>query len=152
VLQTFTRDSFLTLSAVCERLFPRDVDPGAIDLGVPQFIDRTVHDAEELSGVRALLVRTLPLLDKESERRFGARFHAAKPEDQDQLLESWQHGHDQTARFVALTLSLTLEGVFGDPKYGGNKGGRGFQLLAFAPDPPFVKSSPMPPMGHGAGH
>jgi gluconate 2-dehydrogenase gamma chain len=143
-LRTFTQETFATLSAVTDRLLPRDTEPGALDLGVPHFIDEAVASTEELAPVRALLLHTLPILDREARKRFGKPFHQASTEDQDQLLGAWQKAHDQSARFFEIMLTLTLEGALGDPKYGGNKGGKGWDLLAFRPDLPFKKMATMP--------
>src|SRR5689334_7683601 len=59
---TFTPPELATVAAVCERLLPRDADPGAIDLGVPGYIDRMLA-SPDLASIRKLIVRTLPLLD-----------------------------------------------------------------------------------------
>src|SRR5689334_6843968 len=52
-LQSFTPDELRTLSAACERLLPRDQDPGALDLGVPGYIDRALA-AKDLAVWREL--------------------------------------------------------------------------------------------------
>ena len=48
-LRVLSVPEYFTLSAACERVFPRDDTPGAIDLGAPVYIDR------------ALAVRPLPV-------------------------------------------------------------------------------------------
>ena len=70
-------------------------------------------------------------------------FHEASTEDQDSLLESWQHSHGGSQHFFDVVLALTLEGAFGDPKYGGNAGGRGFDMIGYTPGPPLMKMAPM---------
>lgn len=136
LLRTFSPATFATLSAVCERLLPRDADPGAIDLGVPKYIDRAVAEPE-LAPIRSLLLRVLPIIDRESRKRFGEKaFHEAAPTEQDEIIGLWQHGHDGGQAFFPVILSLTLEGAFSDPKYGGNSGGRGFDMIGFRPAPP----------------
>jgi gluconate 2-dehydrogenase gamma chain len=138
-LHTFSQETFATLSAVCERLLPRDRDPGAIDLGVPSYIDRMLA-SPELAAVRAMLLRVLPIVDRESRKRYGGKpYHEASPDEQDAILTLWQNGHDGGQAFFPVILSLTLEGAFGDPKYGGNAGGRGFAMIGFTPDPPLSK-------------
>jgi len=139
--RTFSRETFAILSAVCERLLPRDEDPGAIDLGVPAYIDRVVAEPD-LSPVRDLLLRVLPIVDRESRKRFGGRaFDEAAPIEQDEILGLWQHGNDGGQSFFQVILSLTLEGAFSDPKYGGNSEGRGFAMIGFRPRPPLTMSS-----------
>lgn len=147
-LRTFTAASFATLSAVCERILPRDQDPGALDLGVPGYIDAMVA-TPEFASTRELLERNLALLDLDAKARTGKPFPEATLAAQDQILESWQHGSERRRRFFDVALAWTLEGAFGDPKYGGNVGGRGFDLIGFRPDPPRTKMASMPGMTHG---
>jgi len=149
-LLTFTAASFTALSAVCERILPRDQDPGAIDLGVPVYIDAMVA-APELASVRELLERNLPLLDLDAKMRTGKTFAESSLAAQDQILESWQHGSERRRRFFDVALTWTLEGAFADPKYGGNAGGRGFDLIGFRPGPPFAKMGSMPGMTRDPG-
>jgi gluconate 2-dehydrogenase gamma chain len=150
--KTFTAASFATLSAVCERLLPRDQDPGAIDLGVPRYIDGAVASSE-LTSVREMLLKVMPLLDKDAGKRFGGKaFHEAATDEQDTVLDAWRHGKEGSQHFFDVILSLTMEGAFGDPKYGGNVGGKGFDMIGFRPDPPLKKTTPMsgmPGMQHG---
>ena len=132
---TFSAAELVTIGAVCERLLPRDQDPGAIDLGVPSFIDRMLA-APELATQRNLLRQVLPILDRQSRMRYrGTAFHEATLEEQDGLLAQWQRGRGGDRRFFETMLTLTLEGAFSDPKYGGNRGGRGFALVGFTPVP-----------------
>ncbi|MGA2451472.1 MAG: gluconate 2-dehydrogenase subunit 3 family protein [Polyangiaceae bacterium] len=139
--RTFTPAAFAILSAICERLLPRDEDPGAIDLGVPGYIDRAVAEPE-LAPVRDLLLRVLPIVDRQSRTRFEGRpFQDATPTEQDEILGRWQRGHDGGQSFFSLILSLTLEGAFSDPKYGGNSEGRGFAMTGFRPGPPLTMAS-----------
>jgi gluconate 2-dehydrogenase gamma chain len=143
---TFSAANYAILSAVCERLLPRDQDPGAIDLGVPTYIDRAVADPE-LAPVRDLLLRVLPVVDRESRRRFGGKaFHEAAPTEQDEILRLWQRGNDGGQSFFPVILSLTLEGAFSDPKYGGNSEGRGFAMIGFRPGPAVTMASHVHPV------
>jgi gluconate 2-dehydrogenase gamma chain len=143
--RTFSAAAFATLSAVCEQLLPRDQDPGALDLGVPAFIDAMVA-TPELASVREMLLKVLPIIDKESRKRFGGKaFPEASSAERDSVLESWQNGSESRQHFFDVILSLTFEGAFGDPKYGGNTGGRGFSMIGFSPDVPLKK---MPAMHH----
>lgn len=148
-LLTFTASTFATLSAICERILPRDQDPGANDLGVPTYIDRALA-TPELASAREVVVRVMPLVDRQARTRFGGKgFHELTPEQQDEILELWEHGHDGGQHFFPVILSLTLEGAFGDPKYGGNAGGLGFAMIGFTPEPPLHKMSSMHAMPSG---
>jgi gluconate 2-dehydrogenase gamma chain len=148
VPKTLGAAGFATLSAVCERVLPRDQDPGAIDLGVPEYIDGMAA-TPELAPVREMLAKVLPILDKEAGKRFGGKaFVDVEPAQQDAILDTWQHGNESRQHFFDVIVSLTMEGAFGDPKYGGNTGGRGFAMIGFTPDPPLKKMAPMPTMNH----
>jgi gluconate 2-dehydrogenase gamma chain len=147
-LQTFTPATFATLTAICDRILPRDEDPGALDLGVPGFIDR-MASAPELGSVKETLLRALPVFDTDARKHHGGKaFHELAPEVQDEVLGAWQTGRDPRPHFFEVIVSLTLEGAFGDPKYGGNAGGRGFAMLGVTPDPPLSKMA----LGHGVHH
>src|SRR5262249_14186404 len=88
----FTAAELVTIAAVCDRLLPRDQDPGAIDLGVPAYIDRMLV-APDLASYRDLLHQVIPILDRQSRIRSGGKaFHEASDEQKDSLLAAWQRG------------------------------------------------------------
>ena len=148
-LRTFSATTFATLTALCERILPRDQDPGAIDLGVPAYIDQMVATAE-LVPLKETLLRALPVFDSDARKHNGGRtFHELASGEQDEILSSWQHGRDPRPHFFDILVALTLEGAFGDPKYGGNIDGRGFGMLGVRPDPPISKMALMAGMHHG---
>jgi gluconate 2-dehydrogenase gamma chain len=128
-----------TLGAVCERLLPRDQDPGAIDLGVPAYIDQALA-APEVAHIRNfLLKRALPAIDqKAKERHSGKAFHELGAYAQDAILTEMQQSGD---RAFDVLMTLTLEGAFSDPKYGGNVGSKGFAMIGFTPGPPMKKTA-----------
>src|SRR5438552_1519976 len=69
-LAFFTRAELATVSAACERILPRDEDPGAIDLGVPLYLDRALADDGRLHG-RDGFRAGLRALDEEAGKRSG---------------------------------------------------------------------------------
>jgi gluconate 2-dehydrogenase gamma chain len=126
-----------TLTAACERILPRDEDPGATDLGCAVYIDRMLADADARALFGRALIGGLAALDYQSHARYGKGFAAATPEEQDLLLASWQRSRQSGEKaFFEVLHSLTLEGAFGDPSYGGNLNGRGFALVGFTPPEP----------------
>ena len=129
-----TPAELLTATAACERILPRDEDPGAIDLGVPNYIDRALAAEPVRFGER--FRKGLHALDEESRRRAGKAFHQASAATQDNIIDDWQEGEGEQAGFVKLLTQLTLEGAFGDPSYGGNRDGRGWRLIGFEPCEP----------------
>ena len=93
-LLTFTAASFATLSAVCERLLPRDEDPGAIDLGVPHYIDGALAEPI-LATAREMVLTAVSKMDRECRKRHAnTPFHEATPEQQDEIMRVWQKGTD----------------------------------------------------------
>jgi gluconate 2-dehydrogenase gamma chain len=138
-LVSFSQEQFATLRAACERILPRDEDPGAIDLGVPEYIDRAVADPG-IAQWKDVLDKLLPVLDRQAKKKFdGKLFHQAAPEQQDALLAAWQRGASGERFFFSVLLSLTFEGAFGDPKYGGNRNRQGYAMIGFEPGPPMPK-------------
>lgn len=153
-LRTFNVLQLTTVAAVCERLLPRDGDPvsdpgaaGARDLGVPSYIDRMLAEPE-LSAQRDLVLQILPILDRQSRIRYRDKpFHEATSDEQDALLSAWQRGRGGDRRFFETLLTLTLEGALSDPRHGGNRDGKGFALVGFAPGLPGLPGQLL----HGAG-
>ncbi|HZS37274.1 MAG TPA: gluconate 2-dehydrogenase subunit 3 family protein [Polyangia bacterium] len=121
-----------TLTAACERILPRDQDPGAIDLGVSEFIDRALAGDRFYASTRAPLREALRALDREAAAAHGRAFAALDAIDQDAALARWE---ERDAATFHTLLTLTLEGAFSDPIHGGNRGQAGWRLIGFAPDP-----------------
>lgn len=130
--RTFTRDEFAVVSAACERLIPRDEDPGAIDAGVPTYLDRMLQ-SPSLGDMREDFLAGVAALDRRARRMFQVGFAEAAPTQQDELLTLFKDApaHSGEARFYELLLVLTLEGLLGDPSYGGNRNRVGWQLVGF---------------------
>lgn len=119
-LATLSLAEYVTLAAACERIFPRDETPGAIDLGVPLYVDRALA-AKPRPGWSTGFRTGLARLDAAARDHFGAAFHRARIEDQQSLLSAWQEDdEDDNATVFRNLVVATLEGAFGDPTYGGN--------------------------------
>jgi gluconate 2-dehydrogenase gamma chain len=134
-LRTLAMSEYFALAAACERIFPRDDTPGALDLGVPQYVDGA-FGARPLppwtEGLRAGLAR----LDRQATRDFAAPFYHLGARDQDALLTSWETDVDaDNASFVRNLIVATLEGAFAAPAYGGNRDAAGWSSLGFPIDP-----------------
>jgi gluconate 2-dehydrogenase gamma chain len=136
-LKSLSASQFALLSAACERILPRDEDPGAADLGCASYIDRTMADADARALFGRALFGGMAALDNQSRTRFGKSFAEARVEEQETLLTAWQQSRfGGEAAFFEVLHSLTLEGAFGDPRHGGNLGGRGFAMIGFTPPEP----------------
>jgi len=130
----FPAAEFATLAAACERLLPRDADPGARDLGVPEYLDRMFSGPDR--PVWHLIVRRgIARLDREARRRFSRPFSDAPAVDQDALLGEVQRREGKDQVFFGHLLAATLEGAFCDPSLGGNRGERGWRMIGASRDP-----------------
>ena len=134
-LRYLTPQQFLTAGAAAERLLPRDADPGALDLGVPEYIDRALANDELDSWLQPFL-RGLEVIDQDAMQRHKKVFIHLAAAQQDEILKAWQTGEPGERHFFEMLLSLTFEGAFGDPTYGGNKEGKGFAMVGFYPPHP----------------
>ena len=130
--RSLTRDEYDTVAAAVERICPRDEEPGAIDLGVPEYIDRALS-TPTLAHVRDDFVRGTEALMRRAQNRHQKQFAVLAPGDQDQLLTEFKDspGGSGEQHYWTMLIGLTMEGLFGDPAHGGNKGGRGWELIGF---------------------
>jgi gluconate 2-dehydrogenase gamma chain len=151
----------LFIEAAVERLIPADeVGPGAVEAGVPFFLDRQLAglfgrgDHYYLGGpwpkgtpeqgyqsrftpaqfYRAAIVA----IDKYVGERFnGVAFAKLAADDQDKVLKGLESGEVQldggvdAKSFFALLLQNTKEGYFSDPIYGGNKDMAAWKMIGF---------------------
>ena len=139
------------LEAFIDRLVPKDENgPGAVECGAAEYIDRCLADflAKEkpmfldgLAGVNAFALRTQ-----------GAAFAGLTAEKRDAVLTAIDNNQAPNLRgFFNRVRRLTLEGMFGDPSYGGNKNFAGWDLirypgakLAAGPEDQKMKAAPVP--------
>ena len=121
------------VAAAAARIFPTTDTPGATEAGVVTYVDRALTDVypELLSlyrgGCRALA--------GEAKRRFKADFLRLSPEQQDALLTDFEAGtidsYPRAGEFFAILRTHTMEGVLGEPAYGGNRDLVGWKLVGF---------------------
>jgi gluconate 2-dehydrogenase gamma chain len=152
----FNAEEAELIEAACERLIPRDeVGPGALDAGVPNYLDKQLGGAWG-SGER--LYRSgpwqhgtpsqgyqLPFVPAELFRIALRAIHLEfkdkafkdlSPEQQDAYLKSLEAGGKDldgvpSAVFFQLLLQMTVEGYFSDPVYGGNKNMVAWKMIGF---------------------
>jgi gluconate 2-dehydrogenase gamma chain len=129
---TFTGLELATVTAACERILPRDEDPGAKDANVPAYIDRILQ-TPEMKQMKTDFIQGMSALERRSRSMFKKGFTEATPEQQDELLTIFKDSGERTgeAHFYELLVVLTLEGFLGDPSYGGNKDRVGWHLVGF---------------------
>src|SRR5262249_34063920 len=87
--RSLTNDEYDTVAAAVERICPRDEEPGAIDLGVPEYIDRALA-TPTLSHVRDDFVRGTEALMRRARGRHQKAFAALAPAEQDALLTAFK--------------------------------------------------------------
>ncbi len=130
--QTFTDSEWAILSAACDRVLPKDEDPGALEAHVPEYIDRILQTAE-LQKMKADFVPGIAALDRRSNRMFQKGFADATAAQQDELLTIFKDSPEKSgeAKWYELLIVLSLEGFLGDPSYGGNHDHAGWNLVGF---------------------
>jgi len=142
---TFTDDEYKTVAAACERIIPKDEDPGALDANVPVYIDKMLT-SPELHKMREDFLGGLDALMRRAQRMWKKNFWEATADEQDDLIRLFRDSAADSgeAHFYDSLVVLTLEGLLGDPSYGGNKDRIGWALVGFG--------TSEPPMGHDGMH
>lgn len=127
------------LEAVLDRLIPSDEHgPGALEAGVLGYIDRALGG--HLSDSREDYRTGLAALDRYAEYSRGAPFLELSPTDQDSVLFDVAGGGatatgagfaGSSASFFYMVRGHALQGMFGDPSYGGNVDFAGWRLIDY---------------------
>jgi len=122
------------LDAFVDRLIPKDeLGPGALEAGAANYIDRALADA--LSGEKSSFTEGLASVDAFARQSQGATFPELSAEKRDAVLTALEAGEapgfPNARAFFGRVRRLTLEGMFGDPYYGGNKNFAGWDLIRY---------------------
>ena len=121
------------IDAIAGRILPATDTPGAVEAGAVFYIDRAL--ASPYRHLLSRYTRGLRVLDKHAKGQFGAAFEKLSPEQQDLILNDLEAGKIADLRdgeaFFELLRSHVLEGVFGEPSYGGNRDMIGWKLVGF---------------------
>ncbi len=130
----FTEAERKTLEAFVDRLVPKDdLGPGAVECGAVSYIDQALAGA--LADEKASLLEGLGAVDAFARKAHGSALADLSPEKQDAVLTAMDSGSAAgfaNARGVFGRIRrLTLEGMFSDPYYGGNKNFRGWDLIRY---------------------
>lgn len=143
----FSPDQKRTLEAFLDRLCPKDeLGPGAIEIGAQDYIE--VQLGDYLAPEKALFLEGLAAVDAYARSSQGSALADLLPEKRDQMLTDIDTGKaPQNMRaFFNRARRLMLEGMFGDPHYGGNKNFAGWDLIRY-PGPRLATSPDMQKMG-----
>jgi gluconate 2-dehydrogenase gamma chain len=162
-----------TLEAFIDRIVPKDeLGPGAVECGAANYIDRALAGA--LAAEKGAFLEGLEGTDVLARTTHNAAFADLPPDMRDGLLTSMDNGtaanFPNARQFFARVRRLTLEGMFSDPYYGGNKNFAGWDLIRYpgprlavaledqrmsAPPKPYRRSAYGPgatPAGETHGH
>ena len=156
----FTAEEYRFLQAAVARLIPNDdLGPGALEAGVPEFMDRQMHtswaagahwymqgpfqpDAPKEFGyqlklnMREVFRLGIAAANVWCKSTMGKVFADLSPAEQDKALKAIQGGIEgfenvPSATFFATLWNTTKEGFFSDPIHGGNKDMVGWKLIGF---------------------
>jgi len=156
----FTPAEWEFVCAACDRLIPRDdVGPGALELGVPEYIDRQLQTpygeaanwymdgpfikASADFGYQSSLTpreqyrRGAAAIDAQCRRMTRRSFAHMSVTDRDTVLKRIEDGEltdphfDLKAFFTSFLIKNTNEGYFGDPKYGGNRDMLAWKMIRY---------------------
>jgi gluconate 2-dehydrogenase gamma chain len=110
-----------------DRIIPADqLGPGALELGAANYID--VQMADYLAPQKDAWVAGLAALDAFAMQSQGGLFADLSAEKRDAVLLALPRN---LQGFFNQARIYTLQGTFGDPHYGGNIGGKGWDIIRY---------------------
>jgi len=129
-------DDSRTLTAFTERLMPGAPGmPGATDAGVLNYIDLALAGA--YSDQQDFYRRGITQLDAHCTQTYGKPFRGLTAAQQDETITALEQGKapefvwPMAQAFFNTVRTHTMEGMFADPVYGGNKDFAGWRLVGF---------------------
>lgn len=123
------------LEAFANRLVPADeLGPGAVECGVVEYIDRSL--ADPAVGGKAAILAGIDAVDAFAIGSQGAPLADLPPDKRDAVLTAMEKDAATgfatgSAAFFAIIRRLTLEGMFCDPSWGGNRNFAGWDLIRY---------------------
>jgi gluconate 2-dehydrogenase gamma chain len=156
----FTDAEWAFVQAVCDRLIPADrVGPGAVELGVPEFLDRHMQTPYASGGIwymqgpfleaskefgyqgrlplREILRVGIAAMDAHCRRAFGGKtFAQLDHAQQETLLKAAESGALEldpisSKTFFSYLLGEVRNGYFADPVHGGNKNMGAWKMIGY---------------------
>lgn len=130
-----------TVEEMAARIMPGDPsDPGAVEAGVITYIDRSLEGA--YSYLQPVYRQGVRLLDERCRERHGTRFAQLAAGQQDAVLSGLldravttlgeaPEPEELLCYFASVVQEHTIEGMFCDPAYGGNRDMVGWRLIGF---------------------
>jgi len=113
VNKVLSKTQSAVLSAYCQRIIPKTDTPGAIEAGVPQFIEMMLGDWSTETERRPFFAG-LNAIDAHAQKTFRKGFARLKPKDQDSIIVSLTHGDvsGAPADFFGQSRQLALTGYY----------------------------------------
>lgn len=133
--EVFTPKERHCLQAMVSRIIPADANgPGALQSGCAVYIESSLWGAYR--SQKPAYSAGLAALDTYAIARQGKAFAALNVADQDRILSDFERNtkvgeYPDSAAFFELVRRHTLEGMFGDPSYGGNVNFAGWYLIGY---------------------
>jgi gluconate 2-dehydrogenase gamma chain len=132
----FNHADAATIAAFTERIMPSAPGkPGARDADVLNYIDLALAGA--YSELQDFYRRGLASLDAYCRGSYKESFVHLTPARQDEVLTALEEGkatgftYPTSREFFSILRTHTMEGMFADPLYGGNKDFTGWRLVGF---------------------
>jgi hypothetical protein len=124
-----------TLKAVTDRLIPKDDYPSGWEAGVGDYIYGLL--AGDCASLVPLYRDGLAALNAEAQAVYGQQFDKLAESEQDALLRNVEAGRIETnwpvspRQFFDRAMNQAMEGFYGDPGNGGNKGEVSWKMVGF---------------------
>jgi gluconate 2-dehydrogenase gamma chain len=133
-LENLTAAEMATLEAIAAQLIPSDGNgPGATEAGAAHYIDRALGGA--LALTREAYRTGLAAVDAHARSSMGAAFDRLAATERDAVLRDVETGNvpgfGDAPGFFNLVRTHTIQGMFGDPYYGGNMNFAGWELIGY---------------------
>jgi gluconate 2-dehydrogenase gamma chain len=133
----FFLDEADTVEALAARIFPGDdEDPGAREAGVVYYVDQAL--AGPYFGWQGAYREGVRTLNAYAKDRYGKKFFELSEADQDAVVGALERGEvpgfgesEGSENFFTMVWGHTVEGMFSDPAYGGNRDAVGWRLIGF---------------------
>lgn len=138
----FTKAQADALTAVTEQMIPADDLPGATEAGVVEYIDRQTAEGKPHAGMLDGIRKWLDELDALCAKENNTPFAKLAWDAQTAVLKKLEKSQG-----FQTVLTLTNQGYFGSPVFGGNRNYPGYHLVGL--DQPRVcgRMKPNGPMG-----
>ena len=121
-----------TTEMLVDRIIPADeLGPGALECGAANYIDFQL--ADYLAPEKDAWLAGLNALDAFAMEAQGAAFADLSAEKRDAVLLAVTDngGPANLQTFFNTARAYTMQGTFGDPHYGGNIGGKGWDIIRY---------------------